>query len=260
MVHEVVVSPRLVEIEALLDQSVQRVGRAVRNMRELAVSGLPTSTPGNGSPGGGGGRTITVDGEKIPVTATEGMVLEAEPDEAQRRLSELVDNISQSAVAATSVVEQFTGQQPIMPAVFVQPMPLLVHSYRCARLLVGLDVPERWRPAGGWAVWADPVDRVWQLTQSWGWVPSEPTPSVQRELLATDLTGQWCRSCLRAGAREPRDRNNEMCTWCRKFEQLEGFVPPIELVQARADNKTITEQMVIPYRQAHRARQKKAAK
>jgi hypothetical protein len=40
-------SHELVEIEALLGESMKRVERAVSNMRELAVSGLPTSTPGS---------------------------------------------------------------------------------------------------------------------------------------------------------------------------------------------------------------------
>lgn len=255
----VVVSPMLVEIEALLDQSVQRVGRSVKNMRELAVDGLPASTPGNGSPGGGkgGGRTLTIDMELVPVSTVEASALAGERDLASMALTELVHNISASAVVAAAVVEQFTGQRPIMPTSFVQPMPLLVHAYRCARLLVGLDVPERWSPAGGWSRWDRPVKRVWQLTQAWGWIPSEPSPSMQRDLLATDLTGQWCRSCLRAGAREPRDRAAELCTWCRKFEQLEGFVPPLEIVQARADNQRITEAMVVPYRQQHRERLKR---
>jgi hypothetical protein len=40
--------------------------------------------------------------------------------------------------------------------------------------------------------------------------------------------------------------HGEFCTWRHKFEQLEGFVPPFELVQARANDQRITEAMVIP--------------
>lgn len=254
----VTVNPKLVEIEALLDESVQRVGRAVRNMRELAVSGLPTSTPGNGSPGGGkgGGRSLTIDMEIVPVSSVEAAALAGEPDTAARMLVELTSEAGAASSWASNVVEQFTRERPIDPAFSTS--TLVVHAYRCARVLVHLDVPESWSPTGGWNTWTRPARRVWQLTQAWGWVPSEPTPSQQRELLAVDLTGQWCRSCLRAGAREHRDRNNEMCTWCRKFDQAEGFTPPLELVKARADNQRITEAMVLPYRQAHRDRLKRA--
>lgn len=255
-------NPRLVEIEALLDESVQRVGRAVSNMRELAVSGLPSSTPGNGSPGGGkgGGRSLTIDMEIVPVSSVEASALAGEPDTARRMLAELTVEVDRAANAAASTVFEFTSSSPIWPASNATPIQMVVFSYSCARVLVHLDVPDRWSPSGGWGRWEHPVRRVWQLTQSWGWVPAEPTPSQQRELMATDLTGQWCRSCLRAGARESRDRNNEMCTWCRKFEQAEGFAPPLELVKARADNQRITEAMVIPYRQAHRDRMKRAGR
>jgi len=251
----------LVEIEALLDESSKRVGRAVKNMKELAVSGLPTSTPGNGSPGGGkggGGRTITVAGEKVPVTATEGMVLEPELDHAQRALVELGEVVREAAIAASTVIEDFTGSRPVSPDMASGLMRLAVYSFGCAAVLVHLDVPQDWRPAGGWSQWRKPVERIWQLTSSWGFVPAEPKAGTQRELLATDLTGQWCRSCLRVGVRDPRDRTSEFCRWCRKFEQLEGFVPPIELVQARADSLRISEQMVEPYRQAHRERLKRS--
>lgn len=259
----------LVEIEALLDESSKRVGRAVRNMKELAVSGLPTSTPGNGSPGGGKGgssRTIAVEDavehtvDRVPVTSVEAMVMAGESDVAQRALAQLVVEIGDAAHLGSDVVEQFMGQRPIGPEPFAQPLQLVMHTFRCSRLLVGLDVSDRWSPVGGWDRWHRPVRRVWQLTKSWGFVPTEPGVTVQRELLASDLTGRWCRSCLRAGVREERDRNSEFCTWCRKFEQLEGFIPPFDLVHARSNDQRITEAMIVPYRQAHRARLKKAGK
>lgn len=252
-------SRELVEIEALLDQSAQRVGRAVRNMKELAVSGLPTSTPGNGSPGGGkgGGRSLTIDTERVPVSSVEASALAGEPDEASKRLVELGERAHLAAWSGSVIVENFTFERPVFPSLNSSALHFVVYSFRCARLLVQLDVPERWRPPRGWSSWKKPVERVWQLTQSWGWVPAEPTASAQRELLATDLTGQWCRSCLRVGAREPRHRNNERCSWCQNFFAVEGFDPPLELAQAHTDSERITEAMVIPYRKAHRERMKR---
>lgn len=256
----------LVEIEALLDESSKRVGRAVRNMKELAVSGLPTSTPGNGSPGGGkggAGRTISVPDamthtiDRVPVTSVEAMVMEGEPDFAERAFVELGIVVRQAAVMASAVVEDFTGRAPVSPDLSSGLMRLVVYSFGCSGVLVHLDVPERWRPDGGWSRWERPVRRIWQLTQTWGFVPAEPKAGVQRELLATDLTGQWCRSCLRVGVRDPRDRTSEFCRWCRKFDQLEGFLPPVDLLQVRADGQRITEAMVEPHRHAHRERLKR---
>jgi hypothetical protein len=240
------ISRHLINIERDLEQSVQRVGRALRNMRELSVSGLPSSTPGNGDPGGGqsGAPTSSVDSKAAAI----------ESDKAARALTDLVMAISDTADVASDVVEDFTGQRPIAPSSFIQPAPLVFHAFRCARLLVHLEVPESWRPARGWNAWSEPVMNVWKLTQAWGWLPHEPASSVhKREDLAVDLTGLWCRSCLRDGVRRHRHRHYEMCKWCKDFVAREGFIPPFELVHDHNNDKRITEEMVVPYRQAWRA-------
>lgn len=258
------VSRQLVDVQSLLGESVLLVGQAVRNLQGWSVSGLPSSTPGNGSPGGGkgGGRTMKVDGERVPVTSVEASVLEAEPDVALDMLAELAAQAVRAAQAGSDVLEQFSGDRPLAPDVDASTMQFVVHGFRCARLLVELfEVPDGWSPVGGWPRWSRPSRRVWELTQRYGHPPAEPkkgTTTDKRALLAVDLTGNWCVSCLRAGKREPRDRhdhNSEFCSWCRKFTSAEGFVPPMEICQARADGKRITEPMIAPHRQAYRDQQ-----
>jgi hypothetical protein len=50
----------LIEFEAMLHASVQRVGRTVRNLRQESSDGYASKTPGSGEPGGGKGSGPTV--------------------------------------------------------------------------------------------------------------------------------------------------------------------------------------------------------
>jgi hypothetical protein len=50
----------LIEFEAMLHASVQRVGRTVRNLRQESSDGYGSKTPGSGEPGGGKGSGPTV--------------------------------------------------------------------------------------------------------------------------------------------------------------------------------------------------------
>ncbi len=252
---------QLIEIHTMLHESTQRVGRAVLNMRELGVSGLPGSTPGNGSPGGGKGastRTIPVrvsEGvvDRVPVTSVEALALDGVSDEATVASGLLLRHARWCALAASDEIERSTGQRPVSPGEDAGPLRLVVHAYRCSLVLVDAE-PMATAPSQ-WSAWYSSTRRVWDLCNRWGFSPSRPsTSSDVRELLAVDLTEMWCRSCLRVGERAPRDRG-ELCRWCRSFHGAEGFLPPVELVEAHADGRRITEQMIIPFRQAHRARQ-----
>jgi hypothetical protein len=76
--------------------------------------------------------------------------------------------------------------------------------------------------------------------------------------LAVDQSGMWCRSCLRAGGREPRsDRYAEqVCRWCGDFHAEQGWWPTIDLLEARHSGKRITEQMIGQARPTKRTRKK----
>ena len=254
-------SKHLIEIHTMLHESTQKVGRAVRNMNELSVSGLPASTPGNGSPGGGKGASsrtmpVTVSRgvvDRVPVTSVEAMALGGSTDEATLALDQLARAARWCATDAASAVERTLGQRPVEPSGAVTPMQLVVQAYRCAVVLVDLDQVQV--PGAAVDRWYKPTRRVWELCNRWGFSPSRPTSSVDtRELLAVDLTEMWCRSCLRVGERAPRHRG-ELCRWCESFKAAEGFLPPVELVEAHADGRRISEAMIAPHRQAHRDRQ-----
>jgi hypothetical protein len=253
-------SKHLIEIHTMLHESTQLVGRAVSNMNELGVSGLPSSTPGNGSPGGGKGASsrtmpVVVAGgwvDRVPVTSVEALAIGGARDEATLASDQLARAARFCATDAADVVERVLGQRPVMPAESASPMQLVVQAYRCAVVLVQLEGEEVSSSTVG--RWYKPTRRVWELCSRWGFSPTmERSSADARELLAVDLTEMWCRSCLRVGERAPRDRG-DLCRWCRTFHGVEGFLPPVDLVEAHADGRRITEAMIAPHRQAHQAR------
>lgn len=258
---------RLIEYEAMLHESVHRVGRAVRNMRQ-EMGGFASSTPGSGSPGGGkGGRpTVSIpdpedpvdpDGVDVPVTSVESQALFGRDDAAvdlarlHRRACEVADG-----AAAILVVDFGLDPGPDWPdrervgadrmVVLGYARVLRLHEHRNQLVARRLhDHLER------------PVADVFHLCQSWGYDISRPVVTKDRaDLLAIDLTEMWCTSHLRVGDKRPRDRG-ELCQWCRKFEYAEGFVPPRELVRLHVEQRRVYDHQVVPFRQAHRDRQKR---
>jgi hypothetical protein len=190
--------------------------------------------------------------DRVPVTAVEAMVLAGGEDEPSRDHRQLIRSSTLVAREASNVVEQLCGRRPVAPSTGATPLQLLVHAYQWSVFLVREEVPGT--PVGGWRWWYDPTRRAWELTRRWGFTPSRPTSTVEmKEQLAADLTEMWCRSCLRVGERAPRHRG-ELCRWCGAFEAAEGFLPPVDLVEAHADGRRITDAMIVPHRQAHRAR------
>ncbi len=250
----------LVEIQKMLHDVVQLAGRATVRVLELRGQGWSGSTPGNGSPGGGKGassRTIRVpagDGviDRVPVSSVEAAVLDGGVDEAARGFVQLCELSVRAGQRGSLVVLDAFGQFPIEPSLDpVVPLRWSVHSFRCARLLVEAE----WsgRPAGGWRRWVDDVTSLWNVTQRWAPDPTRPKTAVDRSALAVDLTEMWCRSCLRVGERSPRHRG-ELCRWCYQFQAGEGFLVPVDIVEAHAAGRKVTEQMIAPHRQAHRDR------
>jgi hypothetical protein len=75
-----------------------------------ANDGWPTTTPGNGNPGGGGGRTITVSDEhgqpdRVPVTSVEAAVIEriAERDQIRTMALDEIADWHQISAALESI-------------------------------------------------------------------------------------------------------------------------------------------------------------
>jgi hypothetical protein len=99
-----------------------------------------------------------------------------------------------------------------------------------------------------------------RIVITWGTKPTTPThPAADPTMLPEDFTGDLCRSCLRVGSRSVRYRG-ELCRWCYDFAGSEGFIPPPQIIEARASGKPITEPMVAPHRKAYRDKQKKQRK
>jgi hypothetical protein len=242
----------LYDTHSLLADSVQRVGLAQRYLSSIAKDGLPGTTPGHGSIGGGGAQQgWVVEGEFVPATTVEACA--ERPDLPTYQLGRLEYLTARLAERASSYMLLVTLQRPTDP--YPGPMQRTVHAYRCAHLIC----------EGPWDVPTLPELRDWNrdaeslrnLCRTWAIRPDRPTtPQPDKSQLATDLTEMWCTSCLRVGVRTPRHRR-ELCRWCEQFNASEGFVPPVELCNARANGHRITEAMVAPHRKAHRDALKK---
>lgn len=253
-------SRELHEIETLLDACVRSMGRTLRNVVELAESGLPSSTPGNGSPGGGkgGGRTVVIDDERYPTTSVEAAVLDPVLDTPSVVRDQLLAELVRGEQLSAEAMMRWFGKGPLRPAAGANAVQLVTQQMRCARLLVSQDASTRPR------AWMESVVRLHGICSTWGFDPAVPVKPRELDVLAVDNTERWCRSCLRVGTRSPRDTSHpgsEMCQWCRKFVLAEGFVPPASIVAARFDPPyRVTEAMIVPFRQAHRERAKRLTK
>lgn len=274
---------QLIEFESLLHAAKDRAGRAVRNLRQES-GGFPSTTPGNGSPGGGkGGRAtahlaeipgtrlaapfvdVDPDGIDVPCTSVERQALGlAGRDIAAERLTEL-DRKARAAADGLGRAMHRVGMELLAPTDAVHaPDRMVVLAYsRAVRLRRVADKHDgpTWDAVVGDAVAdAEPsVVAVFHLCQTWGYDPRRPAVARDRaDLLAVDLTERWCTSHLRVGAKRERDRG-ELCQWCRKFEGAEGFLPPRELVQLHVDEGRVYDHQVAPFRQQHRDRQRNKA-
>lgn len=265
---------QVIEYEAMLHESVQRVGRAVRNMRQ-EMGGFSSCTPGSGSPGGGkGGRpTVSIDdpnddvdpaGVDVPVTSVESQALFGRDDAAEdlRRLHRAAVDVADGA-AALLVVD--LGQDPgpewsdpsragadrMVVLGYARVIRLREHMHGGASSRRLNDHLER------------PVADVFHLCQMWGY--DTRTPAVRKdraELLAVDLTEQWCTSHLRVGDKRQRSRG-ELCDWCYRHGPLlvaTWDAPPRDLVRLHVENRKVYAHQFEPFIQAERDRQKRLAK
>lgn len=281
------VEQQLIEYEAMLHESVHRVGRAVRNMRQ-EMGGFSSTTPGNGSPGGGKGgrpgRSIDDPNDhhvrvpqdpavraewassrrplptaiEVPVTSVESQVLFGRDDAADDldRLHRSASRLVSGLASMLRSVDRDPGPDFADRAV-VGADRLLVLAYARLRRLLDPAPPADLRAGVARAELERPMSTVFALCQTWGYDTHRPVVTKDRaELLAVDLTGLWCRSHLRVGERRERSRG-ELCKWCRDFEALEGFMPPVDLVRIHVEFGKVRDDQRRPYRQAHRDRQRR---
>lgn len=261
---------KLIELESLLHDATQRAGRAVRNM-EQESGGYSSTTPGNGSPGGGkGGRSMaTIDGEDIPCTAVERQALGlAGRDVAAERLGEL-DRKARAAADGLGRAMHRVGLPLLVPTNAVpSPERMVVLAYsravRLRRVADRHDGPTWDRLLGDAVADAKPsVLAVFHLCQTWGYDPRRP--AVRKEaadVLAVDLTERWCTSHLRVGAKRERSRG-ELCDWCYRHGPLlvaTWSAPPRDIVQLHVDAGKVYAHQLEPFIRAERDRQRNKGK
>jgi hypothetical protein len=240
-------------IDAELSEIIEGYDRALHRLEVEVTPGFPTSTPGNGSPPGGSGGRGTSVAERLMVAGQA--LFEVEDLGALMALpARLVADVHQLLTATGHVGRRLPPEHLGELSVGKR---LAWCRWAVRQVIAGRDeldldgageaaVEQLRRTAGdGRAV-----------VRSWGYVTRRPhTAKPGRAELAHDATESLCRSCLRAGSRSTRYRG-ELCQWCWRFHQTEGFLPPVEIVTARAAGQRITEAMVAPHRAVHRKRQK----
>ncbi len=179
---------KLIEYESMLHASVQRVGRAVRNLRQ-ETGGFSSTTPGNGSPGAGkGGRSmahlaeipgrrlpanrvdVDPDGIDVPCTSVERQALGlAGRDVAAERLAELDRQARRSADGLGRVLRR-AGVPMLVPTDAVHsPDRMVVLAYsRVIRARRVADTIDR-DLLGPVVADVDPsIAAVFHLCQTWG--------------------------------------------------------------------------------------------
>jgi len=241
----------VIKWEALLHDTMQHAGQAQRNLEAL-TPGHPTTSPGNGGPGGGG------SGDSIVHRLVESRAFDR--DHIIRKLADLQRAGGLATVLGGQLVLALTRQQPVWPRASFNIVPYVAYAYRC--VIVAKDHLEH---DPDWAGRYTPrrqmteacVD-LWTITTAWS------SPATQRmespataELLAVDLTEMYCRSCLRIGWHQARHRG-ELCRWCYNFHITEGFMPPRRLIIMHNEQRRITEKDIAPLRQAHQRKVKTA--
>lgn len=285
---------QLIEFESMLHASVQRVGRAVRNLHQ-EQGGYSSTTPGNGSPGAGkgGGPTVAIDrpdGEAgrlpqdasvraeweqrrrqpdevdhVPITSPESQALGfAGRDRASEALAELERQAHLAALGAMAALERIGGTCPGRHGQRIGPDRLVVLAY--VRVLAVQKLhpsDELLDRTGALGDLVDSVPRVFDLVQRWGYDPSEPNgPRSRSELLAVDLTERLCTSHLRIGVRRERVRG-ELCDWCYRHGPLlvaTWVAPPVEVVRLHVENGRVKASEIEPFIQAERDRQRNLSK
>lgn len=214
----------LVYCDTLLAELTPKYRHALERLAELLPghSGRPV---GSGEPGGGSGFTATSVVERAATNSPERNRL----DRAQALPALLVDQAEHIAGQTFAPKNPTDHQRLALAAWIVRRLAQRPHLPAGPVRRLHADICEL-------------HDIVMTATRD----PANVTP-IRSPALASDLTGQWCTSCLRIGAREPRsDRytTDALCRWCGDFQATQGWLPTPPLVEAHCDRRKITEAMV----------------
>lgn len=238
---------RLVECRTMLDTILARYSLAVRQLNQ-ALPGFPSTTPGAGNVGGGTAPTGSIV-ERLADTDT--------PDRALTDLTIILGLPEQVRWHATRSARGIPLSTQIAAKIPSHPRYTLKHLHVARFLIDHMIAVDHEPPFVKLQLLHETIDSLHRLTTTWGREPTVPARDrKQAAELPDDLTGLWCRSCLRVGSRSPRYRG-DLDRWCYEFQSAEGFLPPASILEARRDGRKITDQMVAPHRKAHRDKKKR---
>lgn len=216
------VEQRVVELEEMLHEAVARIFPAVRNLRELSP-GFPSSTPGNGSPGGGkgGSRMMEITGDDIGLTGDAA--------------GDVIDLIPVTSVEASVLEGHGVAADPAVAA--------LAEIERLTRQL------------------RRPVERLATLTAQWGY-PNAGEFTADRARVAKPSESEanvrkWCAHHARVQLSEPSKHvipldgvPTPLCDWCNTFRLQRGDLPMLQLLVWKSEGRRITAAVIEQARQA----------
>lgn len=227
---------RLAEIDAMLADLTPRYRTAVAAVTD-ALPGISGRPAGNGDPPSGGGGGTTSVTERTALTH-------------DRTLDRTLDRLHRLPHDCAIHADDLAGAMGV-PAIGLptdpQPHQELAYTAGCVLLCIGLAnthgtrIPDR-RLHDLW----NAVSELQALVHRWGGERPSTGHTAASPGLAADLTGRWCRSCLRIGHRAPRtDRYPAgVCRWCGDWHAHHGWWPTPGLLAAHRDGTKITPALV----------------
>jgi hypothetical protein len=202
----------LTKADTILAGIVPRIGDARARIIDVLPghSGRPA---GNGEPAGGSGASTSTVVERT----------------ALKRCQELVDlNRIDELVQAILSRAQLMHRTPFAPPVAGSTARRLTWARWLIRRMVNYPPP----PKGMVQRLHDDVCELDRLVDQWA---APHVGGKRTHQLAADDTGTWCRSCLRAGCRNPRDARYPtlgLCRWCGDFRAAQGVLPSLDMLDA----------------------------
>lgn len=228
--------------EALIhvDTTLARVTVGYRSARERIADTIPGHSgrpAGTGEPGGGTGGFGDTVVERCAARSSVGSL-------TMQRMELLADRIVERT-------EQLAAETGILAATHGPLDNGAVRRLTWARWAVRLLVELQHR-TGRYSIadryvrpLHDDVAELAAIVDTWR-APRD-APDQRTVELAVDDTERWCTSCLRVGSREPRSERYTslgVCRWCGDFNAEQGFMPSLEILDARRDGRRVTTKMV----------------
>lgn len=230
----------VIEAAARLREADKRLVPALAALA-AAMPGYPSATGG----GRGGGRTITVDGERVPVTSVEALAFDLGRDDAVRarlalgddlrvccaRLAELAAAQGRAELRAPGRPDGDTEFRRALRWAVVAADMVIRFQHQPPQASVG--VAERLLAAS---------TGVYGAVSAWS-APRMRPAAVERTVAPSEV---WCSHCQAHGVMSPRRRDPDgrghgtECRWCAEYRASAGHLPPGPLVRQHGEGRRIT--------------------